>query len=256
MPIHPASIRRASELMCLPHQSRPDSGIGWPGGIEEGDFNVDQRRPRRGPRSAVVRHFQEKPMRKQALLALAVAAALAAPLAEARVTRIEITAQEIADVRRLFVARRWPVREDRRQGLRRGQSERPKNRVIVDIELAPRNARGNVEYAFNFYILKPIDLTNGAHKMMYEPPNRGGKTWSALGRGHRRRQRPGLDHRSRGAGECVPHAARLHDRPGAAGTTSARRHRASANFQRSPIPADRRRIRTARRSPARPTSTS
>jgi len=30
--------------------------------------------------------------------------------------------------------------------------------VIVDIELAPRNARGNVEYAFDFYILEPIDL--------------------------------------------------------------------------------------------------
>ena len=56
------------------------------------------------------------------------------------------------------------------------------NRVIVDIELAPRNARGNVEYAFNFYILKPIDLKKGARKMMYEPPNRGGKTWAALGR--------------------------------------------------------------------------
>jgi len=39
-----------------------------------------------------------------------------------------------------------------------------------------------VEYAFDFYILKPIDLTKGAHKVMYEPPNRGGKTWNGLGR--------------------------------------------------------------------------
>jgi hypothetical protein len=54
--------------------------------------------------------------------------------------------------------------------------------VIVDIELAPRNTRGNVEYAFDFYILKPIDLRKGAHKVMYEPPNRGGKTWAAFGR--------------------------------------------------------------------------
>src|SRR5882762_1395629 len=30
----------------------------------------------------------------------------------------------------------------------------PKNSVIVDIKLAPRNARGKVEYAFDFYILK------------------------------------------------------------------------------------------------------
>ncbi|HYS26472.1 MAG TPA: hypothetical protein VEP46_12735, partial [Vicinamibacterales bacterium] len=59
----------------------------------------------------------------------------------------------------------------------------PKNSVIVDIKLAPRNARGKVEYAFDFYILKPIDLAKGSHKMMYEPPNRGRKTHESLNRG-------------------------------------------------------------------------
>src|SRR6266571_4745449 len=58
----------------------------------------------------------------------------------------------------------------------------PRNAVIVDLELAPRNARGNVEYSFDFYILKPINLGNGAHKVMYEPPNRGRKTWDTFGR--------------------------------------------------------------------------
>ena len=58
----------------------------------------------------------------------------------------------------------------------------PKNAVITDIALAPKNANGNVEYSFDFYILKPIDLSKGNHKMMYEPPNRGGKTWSTLNR--------------------------------------------------------------------------
>src|SRR5438094_8506443 len=58
----------------------------------------------------------------------------------------------------------------------------PLNSVIVDIGLAPRNMKGYVEYSFDFYILKPIDLTKGAHKVMYEPPNRGGKTWTGLGR--------------------------------------------------------------------------
>src|SRR5476649_2645790 len=33
------------------------------------------------------------------------------------------------------------------------------NSIIVDVGLAPRNARGNVEYSFDFYILKPVDLT-------------------------------------------------------------------------------------------------
>src|SRR5260370_11147422 len=58
----------------------------------------------------------------------------------------------------------------------------PRNALIVDIQLARRNDNGNVEYSFAFYILKPIDLSKGAHKMMYEPPNRGGNTWSNFGR--------------------------------------------------------------------------
>jgi hypothetical protein len=63
----------------------------------------------------------------------------------------------------------------------------PKNAGIVDIQLAPRNANGNIEFSFDFYILKPINLRHGAHKMMYEPPNRGNKTWGTLGRFPRRR---------------------------------------------------------------------
>ena len=58
-----------------------------------------------------------------------------------------------------------------------------KNKVIVDLQLAPRNAAGKVEYSFDFYILKPIDLSKGNHKMLYEPPNRGRKTIAALNRG-------------------------------------------------------------------------
>jgi Alpha/beta hydrolase domain len=59
----------------------------------------------------------------------------------------------------------------------------PKNAAIVDLKLAPRNARGKVEYAFDFYILKPMDLSKGNHKVMYEPPNRGRKTHGSLNRG-------------------------------------------------------------------------
>ncbi|MEO8752510.1 MAG: alpha/beta hydrolase domain-containing protein [Casimicrobiaceae bacterium] len=59
----------------------------------------------------------------------------------------------------------------------------PKNSVIVDLQLAPRNAAGKVEYSHTFYILKPIDLSKGARKLLYEPPNRGGKTISGFNRG-------------------------------------------------------------------------
>ena len=59
----------------------------------------------------------------------------------------------------------------------------PRNQVLVDLQLAPRNAGGKVEYSFDFYLLKPVDLSKGNHKMLYEPPNRGRKTIVALNRG-------------------------------------------------------------------------
>jgi hypothetical protein len=121
-------------------------------------------------------------MKVNTLLALAASSVLAAPIAEARITRIEITAQESPT----FGGFSWPGVGQYEKIVGKAYGEvNPhdrQNRVIVDIDLAPRNARGNVEYSFNFYILKPIDLKNGARKMMYEPPNRGGKTWAALGR--------------------------------------------------------------------------
>ena len=115
-------------------------------------------------------------------VAIAAAAVFAAPLAEARVTKIEITTHE----KPTFGGYAWPGvgRYEKIVGKAWGEvnPHDPKNAIIVDIGLAPTNDRGNVEYAFNFYILKPIDLSRGAHKVMYEPPNRGNKTWNAFGR--------------------------------------------------------------------------
>ena len=118
--------------------------------------------------------------------------------------------QGIADLRRL----RGPASASTRRSSARRYGEidptDPKNAVIVDIQLAPRNASGKVEYSYDFYILKPIDLTKGEHKVMYEPPNRGRKTGRRSNR-VRRRQRPGLDDRPDEAAQLVPDAARLHD---------------------------------------------
>ncbi|HET9978125.1 MAG TPA: alpha/beta hydrolase domain-containing protein [Burkholderiaceae bacterium] len=116
-------------------------------------------------------------------LALAAACAtLTAPDAAARITRIQVTTTESPT----FGGYSWPGVGQYQKIVGKAFGEvdpaDPKNAVIVDIALAPRNARGRVEYAFDFYILKPIDLAKGAHKVMYEPPNRGGKTWTALAR--------------------------------------------------------------------------
>ena len=116
-------------------------------------------------------------------LALAVAGALGClGTAEARITKIDITTTESPT----FGGYSWTGvgQYEKLAGKAYGEVDPldPKNASIVDIELAPRNSRGMVEYAFDFYILKPIDLRRGAHKVMYEPPNRGGKTWNTFGR--------------------------------------------------------------------------
>lgn len=56
----------------------------------------------------------------------------------------------------------------------------PSNRVIQDIERAPRNARGNVEYATMFSILKPVDLAKSNHTLVYDVVNRGNKLISGF----------------------------------------------------------------------------
>ena len=61
--------------------------------------------------------------------------------------------------------------------------ESPPNRLIVDVDEAPRNERGRVAFAADFYILKPKDLTRGNGNLLLEPPNRGRKRiLSALNR--------------------------------------------------------------------------
>jgi len=53
--------------------------------------------------------------------------------------------------------------------------EDPVNRVIQDIELAPRNERGMVEYSTVVSILKPVTMNNSNRAMLLEIVNRGNK---------------------------------------------------------------------------------
>ena len=49
----------------------------------------------------------------------------------------------------------------------------PLNAVIVNLDRAPKNARGMVEFSSPFVILKPVDLAKGNHKVFYAINNRG-----------------------------------------------------------------------------------
>src|SRR5256712_2858057 len=51
----------------------------------------------------------------------------------------------------------------------------PLNAVVVNLDRAPRNARGMVEFSAPFFILKPVDMARGNHKIFYGVNNRGNK---------------------------------------------------------------------------------
>ena len=109
--------------------------------------------------------------RRCAVLLLALASA-AAP-AFARVTRIEIrnriripgtgtAGQGIVPYERIDARVWFAVRPDD-----------PHNRIIVDLDKAPRNAQGEVEFSADLFLLRPT--TGGNHALLLEIPNRGGK---------------------------------------------------------------------------------
>jgi hypothetical protein len=105
---------------------------------------------------------------------------LVATPVDARITRIEILSRSIA-----FGGYSFPGvgQFERIVGIAYGEVDPrdPKNAVITDLQLAP-TVSGEVQYQHNFYILKPLLLGLGNHKMLYEPPNRGSKTYATLNR--------------------------------------------------------------------------
>ena len=125
--------------------------------------------------------FPRKKLQACIVAALATACVTLPTALEARTVRIDITTRDIAFGGYSFAG---VGQYERIIGVAHGELDPndSRNAVITDIKLAPRNAGGKVEYAHNFYILKPLDLSKGNHKMMYEPPNRGGKTYNTLNR--------------------------------------------------------------------------
>lgn len=49
----------------------------------------------------------------------------------------------------------------------------PKNAVIQDLQLAPKNANGMVSYSAEFVMLKPKDMSKASGVLRYDAPNRG-----------------------------------------------------------------------------------
>lgn len=51
----------------------------------------------------------------------------------------------------------------------------PLNAIIQDLNLAPKDAHGLVEYSMDVTILMPTDLTKSNHVMLFDVPNRGNR---------------------------------------------------------------------------------
>jgi hypothetical protein len=49
------------------------------------------------------------------------------------------------------------------------------NRIVADLEKAPRNAAGKVEFSSDFFLIKPKRIERGNGAVLYEVSNRGGK---------------------------------------------------------------------------------
>src|SRR5262245_43836576 len=108
------------------------------------------------------------------LLSAVAAIALATASAEARITRMEITKTEPAFGGQSFGAV-GPY--ERLTGKAYGEVDpsSPANALIQDIALAPRNARGMVEYVTDIDILRPADRAKSNGVLFFNVVNRGNK---------------------------------------------------------------------------------
>src|SRR5438046_1104298 len=92
--------------------------------------------------------------------------------AEARITRIQIDSRAVAFGGASFGA---VGQYETLRGVAFGEVDPndPLNEVITDLKLAPRNARGMVEYNMDFWINKPVDMTRANGTLLHDVPNRG-----------------------------------------------------------------------------------
>jgi len=107
--------------------------------------------------------------------ALTLAAAISAPAAQARVTRIVIEKRTSPAFNGASFGSAGPYETLVGRAYGELDPKDPHNAIITDIQLAPKNARGMVEYTATFQIVKPIDMSKASHLMWHDVPNRGGR---------------------------------------------------------------------------------
>jgi hypothetical protein len=119
--------------------------------------------------------------RSLTVLGIALAAAAAGPVSEthARVNRIEILTRTAA-FGGLSFGTVGPYEKIFARAYGELDPSNPRNALITDINLAPRNANGNVEYSVDLHIVKPVNMAQANRRMFYEVVNRGNKDLDAF----------------------------------------------------------------------------
>lgn len=99
---------------------------------------------------------------------------------KAAIVRIEITSVESPAFEGRMFGKVGPYEKLKGRAYGEVDPNLPQNALITDINLAPRNNRGMVEYSMDIYILKPLHMELGNHKLFAELPNRGSKLFGGL----------------------------------------------------------------------------
>ena len=105
-------------------------------------------------------------------LAVALVGLVAAPASSARVVQL-VVEQRSSYLSGASWGNAGPYEMLRGTAFLVADPRNPHDAVIVDLENAPRNAAGLVEFSTPFLILKPVDMQRSNHKIFYAVNNRG-----------------------------------------------------------------------------------
>src|SRR5712691_10980853 len=106
-------------------------------------------------------------------LVLAAGAVLMPPLAEARITQLQVVRLESPTFGGMTFGTVGAYEKITARAFGEVDPTLLANALITDIQFAPRNARAMVEYSTDVVIVKPIDPSKGSGKIFYDVVNRG-----------------------------------------------------------------------------------
>src|SRR4051812_14151224 len=113
-------------------------------------------------------------MHRMRWMAAAGLAALVSARTEARVTRIVIVSQQVVAGGASF-GDRGAYEKLTGTVFFEADPRNPNNAIVFDLDKAPRNAAGRVEFSADMVILRPVDRSKANGRLFFEVNNRGNK---------------------------------------------------------------------------------